>query len=67
MYVNATREKSTRRRGRTVMKPYKDLKDMFGLTLAKQIRETKKQQQLTKSDEEEDFWQVHPEVPDAED
>ena len=65
-YLNATREKTSRRRGRAMMKQFRELKEMFGLTNAKIIRDKKKAAQLTKGEDEPDYWTVHPELPDAE-
>ena len=48
------------------MKPFKELKEMFGLTNAKVIRDRKKAAQLTKAEDEEDFWTEHPELPGVE-
>ena len=65
--TNSMREKTSRRKGRNVMRTFKSLKEMFGAAVSKQIRDRKKQMQLTKREDEEDFWKPHPECPDIED
>ena len=67
IYQNSLNTKSHAKRGKEVMKPFKDLCETFGLALAKSIRERKYQLQQTKKPMEPDWVQKHPEVPDDKD
>ena len=57
---NSTLTKKQKKRGKHVMKTFRDLKIQYGVATAKSIREKKKE--LGSS-----FWHQHPEVPDNED
>ena len=65
--ANNSKEKTTRKKGRNCMKTFRQLRETFGLAVARQIRDNKKRLQASKKEDEEDFWRPHPECPDAED
>ena len=65
--MNAQMERTSRRRGKAVMKTFKELREKHGLALAKQLRDNKKELQLTKPVDEPDFWYPHPDFPKVED
>ena len=52
--------KTERRRGRHVLRTFKELKGIFGVPLAKSIREKKKELGG-------EWWSTHPDLPDSED
>lgn len=66
-YCNAVEMSLSTKRGRFVYKTFKDLKDTFGESIAKDIRFRKFEAEKKRTPDEEPFWCDHPEVPDSED
>ena len=60
LMLNVTMSKTQRRRGRYVLKSYRDLKAQYGGALAKDIR-------LRKKELGPPWWQEHPDLPGVED
>jgi len=65
-YSNACEQFNSTKRGRYVYKSFKDLTDLYGLPIAKDIRLKKKEAEKSRAAHEEAFWLKHPEVPDNE-
>ena len=65
-YANACEQFSSSKRGRFVYKTFKDLTELYGLPIAKDIRLKKKEAENSRAAHEEVFWMKHPEVPDDE-
>ena len=59
LVLNHTMTRSQRRKGRYVMKTFRDLKQMFGTAVAKDIRQRKKELGA-------EWWWEHPDLPDNE-
>lgn len=61
LVANASRKLSTRRRGKYRMAMYKDLKNLYGPGVAKQLKDSKKQQEMPKSGGDSVvYWSEHP-------
>ena len=61
LVVNSTRNLKSKRRGRFKMCTYRDLKAQYGAGVAKQLRDNKKEQELTKEATDGiTYWCEHP-------
>ena len=65
-YANITSTSRGRRRGVYVMKQYKVLKELYGTPAAKDLRETRKEQEAGKGADPLIYWMKHPDFPDNE-
>ena len=68
LVINNTKNLSSRRRGRYVMKTYKALKDLYGAAIAKGLRDSKRELQNNKPVEDTNcYWMENPDLPGRED
>ena len=66
--VNATRRSTQRRKGKYRMIEFKSLKEKYGVSVAKTLRDQKKDQESTKpSHDGVTYWMEHPDLPSKED
>ena len=66
--VNATRRSTQRRKGKYRMIEFKSLKEKYGVSVAKTLRDQKKDQESTKpSHDGVTYWMEHPDLPGKED
>ena len=65
--VNSNRKSTQRKRGKFRMVEYRTLKTMFNASVAKQLRDDKKELQLKKTDADPTiYWMQHPDLPGKE-
>lgn len=68
LVIATTRSMHTRRRGRYVMKTFKALKDQHGVAAAKTLRDSKKEQESSKSANDGNcYWMESPDFPGVQD
>lgn len=64
LVVNASRTSSQSQRGRYMMYEFKTLKQKFGLSIAKQLRDDKKNAEENKGPgDKTTYWMKHPDLP----
>ena len=68
LVVNNAKSSSTRRRGRYVMKTFKQLRDLYGAAVAKGLRDAKRELEANKSSSDTNcYWMENPDLPGKED
>ena len=68
LVVNSSKSSSTRRKGRYVMKTFKQLRDLYGSAIAKGLRDSKRELETNKSSGDTNcYWMENPDLPGKED
>ena len=61
LVINAARNLRSKRKGKYKMTLYKDLKSLYGASVAKQLRDSKKDQENSKDESDSTiYWCEHP-------